>query len=376
MRSLISCLLTLGLLGGLAQGSDVSPLRYSHPDAKVLLGINFRKLQTQSWAASLRSELEKSALPTAPDAELLNGIDHIFLSVVPEAGKVQAGKGRKSDARMLITLKGRFNLALWRAFAVKQGATLRPYGSVELVQPPARSAEEVHAALLNAETIVLGDRASLLAALDRSPAEAAASEANHLFQRAAGYAGRYDLWAVATVPLPGALTSQLPATAVMLQDIQGLGLGLSLDKSLLLDVDLDTTSASSAQSLANVLSMMVAMSATAKPGQGAPGVPAMDFLKRTTVQAKGVQVKLHLEAGMEELAQRFAPLQGMLAMGQGMKARAVVRSRTSEGTREAVGKLAPLPGAREATPEILPPPPPKKIRIINADDGVREILLQ
>ena len=85
-------------------------------------------------------------------------------------------------------------------------------------------------ALVGPQTIVVGDPASVKAALDHHSAADVSASANPLYQRAVELAGVHDVWFTSEVS-PSSLSEGNPAMA-MFAEVQGFEGGLSFRSGL------------------------------------------------------------------------------------------------------------------------------------------------
>ena len=159
--------------------TDAALWRYVHPAAKAVIGIDWRKIQQSSAGLMLQEHIAGAPLPI-PGIDFLKDIDRVLISSPGNAGEEQ------SEPPILIAVRGRFNPADVRKALVEHGAKRQMYGAIPIYRPQGKNGKDVGFALPDAQTILIGDIASLTSSLDRneftpsgtSPTVARAAAAN------------------------------------------------------------------------------------------------------------------------------------------------------------------------------------------------------
>ena len=353
------------LLGGTALGLSAQSTslptfwRYSHPDAKALVGIDVKSIGESPFGTRLLKEFAEAGFKAKAQAEgfdFLNETERLLLSspgTAPGAGK--------NSAPFVIALQGRFDLPKIRAFVKSKGATRSFYKKVELLSPEdGAKGQDFVMALVGPQTIVVGDPASVKAALDHHSAADVSASANPLYQRAVELAGIHDVWFTSEVS-PSSLSEGNPAMA-MFAEVQGFEGGLSFRSGLGLEVILNTASSEGAQKLAGGVQALLQMAALGADQEGAGGKRAnpAELLKKLRVGSDATQVKFALSFDQAELDR------GIDEMKASFRTSA---TQTVAGIQTRPGQTAP---AVKPQPEI-DPATPLVIKIYNSDGGTREI---
>src|SRR5262249_58426461 len=110
----------------------------------------------------------------------LEAIDNVDRLLVSSPGTIE---GRKRP--LLVVGEGRFSLPKIRAMAAADGAVPRRYNDAELLVPPRATVDHLHFALLDGNTILLGDGISVKGAIDRWQRMDAPLERDSILLRAA-----------------------------------------------------------------------------------------------------------------------------------------------------------------------------------------------
>jgi hypothetical protein len=319
--------------------------RYAHPDAQMLAGVDVHELMKSPVGQVIRDQVAKAGLSGIPGVEIINDIDRIFIS---SPGKPEG----TAEAPMLALLTGRFRLDWLRKLAASEGATIRTYSTVEIIAPPKAHELDPHFALIDATTILVGDRKTVIAALERGGTQASQPpEADSVMGRAREMADRHHVWIVSTLRLDqfaGNRAPQLPFAA----DIEAVEAGLSFREGARVDLRLVTKSEESAKSIATGLQMLVPLALQQQPAMA-------ELAKKIEVAVGETEVRLALAIDAKDLEQSFGQLQA---------------SFTPPGSHSQL----PAPTAVDtprAPVQVQPPPPPRKrvIRIEGLDEGPREI---
>ena len=356
-RQFVRAVVFLGMALGLVAQSTSLPTfwRYSHPDAKVLVGIDVKSIGDSPFGSRLINEFAQTGFKAKAQAiglDFLNETERLLLS----SPGTDPGAG-EDNAPFVIAVQGKFDLPKIRAFVRSKGAKHTLYRQVELLTPQDGSkGRDFVIALVSPQTIVVGETASVKAALDHHSSADGSASANPLYQRAVELAGIHDIWFTSEVP-PSSLSENNPATA-LLAEVEGFEGGLSFRGGLGLEVNLNTASSEGAQRLAGGLEAFVQM---ADFGGDAKRASPAELLKKLRIGSDATQVKLALSFNQAELNRGIDEMKVSFRTGA-TKTIAAAPSGAQSG----------LPIKQE--PEI-DPAKPLLIRIYNADGGTREIPL-
>jgi len=286
---------------------------------------------------------------------------------------------------VLIIATGRFDLSKFRKLAIKEKATIKPYKTAEFIYPPGYKVADTLVALVDAQTILIGERPVVMAAIDKARAISGPLSAfNKLFARATAASTDHDLWMISSVSPSELYSANGPATPQMpfLNDITGADLGMDFHDGLGLSFRMATKSDESAQGMAGMMKMMMNMAATqASTGNDQGNQQMQDFLKTLDIRAEASDVKIsmkidqaQLQQGIQQaIATAMKPKKAPVDLG-GFKPAAGLAS--SNTIRQVVPvDIAAMTRPAEPQKAAEPPAPPKKqfIRIEGLDEGTREI---
>jgi hypothetical protein len=345
MHKLLCGLLAAGLIVPACPGADA--WHYVHPQAKMLAGIEWRRLAQSPAGAELRKQMDLAGKTAMGGLDLFDSVDRVLIS--SPGGASTPGN---PETPVVVVVSGRFNLPQLRQVLSKQGLTARRYGIVEVLCSKGKPGfPPLHLALLDAQTLVLGAEADLrtLFTSDGRPAALAV-----FCQRGRELSVRNDLWMVATVPA-GQLAEPANPQAKMLSEVKQVEAGASFRSGFELLVNLTTSSEDSARSLATGIQIFATMALTQQAGQ--PQIAELGRKLRIAPAGPVVQIALSLDAA--ELERGLASLrQASAAHMPQIAVRPVYRGNT----------LVPAPSAQ-------PEKPPEKqvIRIYGLDEGTKEI---
>ncbi len=333
----------IALLAATAAGQPAELWRYVHPEARLLAGVQWRKVMQSGLQKLASGPLGENFRMELGGVEFADEVEFLLLS---SPGKAQAASGQ--GAPFLVAMTGRFDLAKLRNAAALQGAVSRPYKTAELLLAPQSGDDGVDVAVLSARLLLAGDRTSLMAALDGPGTDPA--RINPLVGNARALAARRDIWLVAASPADFA--GQQP----MLAEVENIEGGIALRDGLLAEVSLQTGSEESAKKLAGGLGGLLALASL----QQEP-LPALAKSVQIKPEGAWVRAKLSVEGRAFEQA-----LSSALAQGEQHQLSDWVRpaGTTPEVT---LARLEP------AVKTVAPPPPKKVIRIVGLEDGPREI---
>jgi hypothetical protein len=335
--------------------TDAGPWRFIPPNAKALISVDWSRIRKSHVGTLLREKWVDGA--GIPGTEFLDDADRFLIS----------STGRPADqpdaeAPMLIVVTGHFDLAKVRTALAQHRVKPQMYNSFQVYRQQGKDAKDLAFALLNPQTILIGDSRSVFASLDRSAFPAAEPAAGSLLTRVADMDSSYDAWAIVNTPdiLGGDRLTALLSGSDSDVDARGFEFGVSLRNGLAADVSLMFGSDSVAKSMATELSRMVKLAVKGKLGD-----PALaDLEKRLKFAAQGSVTKLTLRLSPQELeknAQIFTASRKQPAAGV-PEIRPVVKQ--------------DQPVAAKVEPPVPPKPEKKVIRIEGLDDGPREIPYQ
>ena len=162
----------MGLLFAvLGWGQSSTPIywRYAPDEPAMLIGVDWRQASQSNLAGLIGG--------AAASLDFAEEITNLLVAVEPGAG----------NSRFLATASGRFNLAKLRRMAATDGAKATRYRGVEVF-----SAAGTDVAVLDGWILLVGDTASVRAALDRG--NAATPRESPLWRRAAELSTTYAIW--------------------------------------------------------------------------------------------------------------------------------------------------------------------------------------
>jgi hypothetical protein len=332
LRVLTLCVAAVPLASGLGAQTANGLWRFAHPQAKALIGINWKVVRDSQAGRMMRERLESGIGEAIPGIEFLNDLDEALIS------SPGATEGR-ADPQTLIALRGRFDRARVKDLLVRYGAHKQMYGTSVIYRPKGESGRDLAIAQIDERTLLLGDVASVLAGIDRAKSEWTGGDANPVVERAHRLETSYDFWALFTAP--GALS--LPG-AHMPPDAREMEAGISFHNGLSMDVRLDTESIDIARHMAVDLSKVLKLAS--KDQEAQPGWT--EIAKKMRVWADSTAVQVSLRMGGEDLTK--ATRLWEVARAKRETARAQVQV------------------------DVKPVPPQRKtIRIDGLDEGPRDI---
>ncbi len=362
--TLLVCLAAAHAWAGPATTWQPTYWRYVHPDARLLVGLEWRKLVNSQMGEKLRGQLDHSSvrLASLKGLDFTKDLERVFVS--------SPGEHADGQPRVVIALSGQFNLPAIRKTVTAEGARPSRYKTVELLVPNAKDPADLCLALINSQTLLLGDRQSVQAAIDQRWRSVPSDSA--ILQRASALAAEYELWFVADAPVMELLGKQGPHTQFpFLTDVTGMEAGVSLSQGLAIRLDLESKSEESARAL--VASLRTVLSVIA----GQQKLPAVaGIMQKLQLNAVNTTARIAFWADREELEKHF-PTTGPGAPATTLAARPAVKGITVAAAHPVPAAPLPAPPPAPAAAPVPPPPPPppQVIRVFNAEGGTREIRL-
>ncbi len=160
-------------------------LRYADPQAQALVGVEWATMSTSDYASALRSSFG-DALTEMKGLDFIENLDRFVMSATSSR---KAGDG----TTILLAIEGNFNLAQLRKSAANSNALIQRYRNVEMLLTPANT-DGMDFAIIDNRTVLLGDRRSLMDAIERMQGNDKDPEIGPAFVRAQALAGKTDLW--------------------------------------------------------------------------------------------------------------------------------------------------------------------------------------
>ncbi len=335
---------TVPLVFALAASLEPSILRLVPPDAGFLLGIEVRQVLDSASGGVLQKRVSESGLDkltglAAFEKALREDVDALLF--VGTAKDVAPGPRQTSSP--LVIVRGRFDHETLRKWLPGR---IELYQKYEMLAPGNMKPPTSRLVMLDAGTLVFGERKVVVAALDRLGQRSVQVPAR-LVQRAGELAGRHQIWLALEAPPGGFPANEQNPQSRIIQQLTGLDVGVSFGDGLNLVANLEAQSPAGARDLAAAIQGLAAMAA-----MGRNETPeAAELVRKLQITQAESGVGLRLALTKAELEQ---------AMTRRMEARA--------------DPSAPRPAARPAAaPQAAKPSEPRRIRIIGADQGVREI---
>ena len=328
----------------------------AHPNAAALIGIDVRAIRESALGQSLGAQLKTAgaALPNVqgrerlPGKEFFNEIDRVLISspgspkpaAKPSAAKPVAGNppATKDNLPFLMILTGHFPIEHLRAFLKGESHV---YDTVDVYRPDPQGNSSV--ARLDENTLLVGDAASVRAAIDRR--NLTPQTPGPLLARAAAMAAANDFWMIATVP-PSAFQPSNMNLGAMSSDITGLEFGMAFRDAFKLELSLATKSAEAAQRFAQMLTAQLQLGMAGKLNNR----QAAEMMRKMQITADGNKVGFRIEASREEVERTIREMQK--APPFGLTGRKPAPAPPSPGTLKVYGMEG---GVRE-----IPAEPPKQ----------------
>jgi len=302
---LITCVATVAIFAAPASVSTPAVWRYAHPEAKALVGIEWSRMVNSPIGQQVRAKFAESEIPAVPGMELLDAIQSVFISSPGNpAGSTQ------EQPPAVIAVQGQFDLDQIRALAAERTAKEGVYRSIPLLEDLDAENREMALALVSPQTLLLGDLASVKAAIDSHEAADPAATESPLFTRAMALAADNDLWLVSEIS-PTDFAQSGGDSAQFLNDVESVEIGLSLRDGLGAELSLGTASPESAQSLAGGLQFMLAMILSSQQNSEA----GARISEKLQVSTDDTRVRLALELDQTEFANAFRDMGSSMSFG-------------------------------------------------------------
>ena len=350
-------LLMLAATGLTFAQSNPSWWKYVPPDSASIVGIQWKELRSSMFAPAITTDLSPGGNFGFPDLELLRKAEQIVVS----------------SPSMLAIEYGSFSIEALRTQAEAKGLKRVAFRPAELYLSPDPAVRSV--AYISEKLLLVGDRKTLEEAVTRI-ASAKERAYSPLLSRAARYS-KEDLWVVAA-RLPDPLASSFLPFEIEATAFEG---SVSVWDGLHLVAAVERSSPMKALDFADTLAEDLASR------------PAMAEATEITTRDRSVLIRMDLtdEQLLSSLRMPSPALEpardphALVSKAAPAKpeARAFVpppvppatQASASLLTAQTPDALVSVPAPQVAPKAVLPPAPPKTIRIIGLDSGTREIPL-
>ncbi len=295
--------LTALFAGTTAFGADPRLLNLVMPDATTLAGANITNAEITPFGQYILTQVTSSVNDELQTFVTTTGFDprrDVSEILAASSGNTTAPSG-------LVLAIGNFNVPQITAAITAKAPTqaVQTYNGATIISGM-KDKSSFSVAFLGTNIAILGDTASVKAAIDRSPAANSISPA--LAVQVQTLSNTEDAWVVTTTPLmsliPGlGATPAAPATgtapapvspfAGMFSSTQGSSGGVKFGANVQITGEVLTTDAASATSLANVLQALVSIASMAG-GQNPQIATIAQILQGMKVTADGAAINVAL----------------------------------------------------------------------------------
>ncbi|MEO7141922.1 MAG: hypothetical protein ABI165_00290, partial [Bryobacteraceae bacterium] len=225
-----------------------SAWNYANPDATVLIGFDWTRLQQSPFGAMAKQRIgaNQSGLGM-PGLTALTRLNQVLLTL-----DIATDVTSRSKPPFLLILNGDFDLPALRKVASSKGLTPATYHSVlVMTEPPKRGEKSSSMALVGQQIVLFGDHKSVLQAIDRNaPGEVRVF--SPAFARAAKLAETHDVWIVAH-NLLNQLAGHAGGPLQIGHDVTGLEAGLSFHDGVDAEAELTASTGDAAVKLVKML---------------------------------------------------------------------------------------------------------------------------
>ena len=353
----------------LASGqSDAGLWRFVHPNAQAVISIDWQRVKQSQAGAMMREKWLNSGavpIPQLPGLEFLDDVDRILVSTPGQGSSLQKPEADSdsaatfaAEAPVMIVVHGRFDLAKVRQVLVEHGAKPQTFNSIQVYRPQGKSSKDLAFVPMDAQTILIGDPASIFASLERNKFAPPPPAAGSLLARVAEMDANYEVWVLMSSPeaLGSDRLTAMFSGGEWGSDARGFEAGLSFRNGLAADVVVRFASEAAAKKLASEVSRLMKMAGKDKTGE--PAMQELGKKLKFAVEGQAARISLRLTAQeLEKNAQMFAAARKQPAPAP-----------------SAAPAAAPVAQVRPpVTPVPAAPAKPSVIRIEGLDEGPREV---
>ncbi len=278
---------------------DPGLLNLAAPDAKVLTGARVDQALVSPFGQFVLSQFQPN------DPGFLKFISTTGFDPRHDLREILAATSGAQQSG-LIAGRGTFNVAQILGAAAAQGGTVTVYNTISIITGPNRGSGAV--AFLDGSTALMGDLASVKAAIDRRTATAPGVDAT-LVQKAQDASSSNQIWFATTMPLSDFLNGKLANPNLnnlsqnnLFQSILQTSGGVNFASGgVTITGDAVTASNQNAQALVDVLKFLVSMAPANNPD-------LKSLAGAATFVANGLTAHMSLALSEQQAEQLFMDL--------------------------------------------------------------------
>jgi len=283
---MISIAAAATILAGSLCAADAGLLKLVMPDARIMAGVNVEQAMLSPFGKYLMTKMQ------AGDSGPMQMLQGTGFDPRRDLREILLASDAKQGNSGLVLARGAFNVSAILEAGRLQGARIGSYGGAQTL-----SGKDPDGLLAfpDATLAIMGDRASVHAAIDR--ASGTVGLAADLADRVRDLSSTEDVWFV-TLNSPAQLP--LGPAATVLKKAQQASGGLKFGATVTLNLKLTAESEKDATSLANVFKMVVGMMQSAAQKSSEPS-PAAAMLRDLVATSDGNVTKISLSVPEDKL---------------------------------------------------------------------------
>ena len=337
-------------------GAEPSLWRYVHPEAKIFIGLDLARAKQSATGKLLARQLTSMPNARVSGSELLDMADRVLLS--------SPGAEEGEHAPMILAVEGRMDRAQLKKI-LAEGTGVERFHGVDLLVPPRSKKSDLVMAVVTERLGVLGDRASVEAALTAESTKVDAA----VLRRAMELAEGNEIWMVAVAP-PGSLAGDAMSGPEQLKDIESMDLGICLQKGLGLRLALGMKTEASAQSLVGMAQMLIGMAVS----DAKKNPQVAEIARSLKLNSDGTNVRMSVDVPLAQLERGMSGLKAGVESAsrrtlEGLVGVAPVAAALPKPAPQAVAEVKPVEVKREE-PVV---PKTRTIRVVGLETGEKEI---
>ncbi|MEZ5362097.1 MAG: hypothetical protein R2748_07055 [Bryobacterales bacterium] len=302
MRSIAKLALLTAAITVPAAAVDQNMLQMADPEINLLIGIRMGQISSSPLMLKVFDESKKSG---PGFSELIDRMGPNPFSSIDEVlimGRVDPDAKDAGDDAVILA-HGDFSGSAFQDSICAKGCKPGSHHGVAL-QLLEHDGKPAAFAKLSDAYAVLGAVDKVEALIDRKAAGGSPQFATRAQEWAKGLTG-HDIWIAAQGPFEAPAGDTGPPMAQqMLDGLEGVGLGLTLGKELVMSLDLRSKSEDDSKRLYTTLQGLLAMATMQQGQQGKPG-PAQ-LLEKLEMTQGAKRITATLRAPSDELQQTFA----------------------------------------------------------------------
>ncbi len=286
------------------KATDEGLLKLAHPDANFMMGIQVSEIARSAVVQAILEEAMRSQGEWPERLRMLGGNPLEGLDEVLVTARVGNAASENNVAKdTLVLIRGAVGAGRWNQLLCAKGCDTETYRDLEVIRVNGDDpANPGYFVALDAEHAALGERQPVLGVIDRQVKETE-SVFGRRMQEWIERVNSHQIWLAARGPFEqSSPAGKAQPVAAAISKVDGFSLGMTLDREVLLALEVHSFSEQDAQGLYEMVQGLLAMSQMqAQPAEAG----AFNLLEHLRLSRQGRVLSASLRVPQAELTKQL-----------------------------------------------------------------------